>query len=497
MTTTDLPRLGTVSPERLDVPRPAAGALLRPRRSVAPSAMVGADVAAAAVTALVGAWALPVRSPGVLLSLVVAWPLAAALAGCYPRALGLAPAVGLSALLRAAGLAALTSWSVVAVAPDLLPGSGSSSGMARSVLLLVALLLVLSVPARLVARRLGSPVGRQVVLVGDPAAFRPLLVEAGRTPARRGTSFEPVALCVPDGLPLDVADLADAPHDLTIWRGGDDLIEMVRAHRADSVVVAPGAGISHAELRRWGAWLHDEGVEMLISAGLRDVTPSRLELDTLGGLRLLRVDPAPIGGLTHRAKAAVDAVVAVLLLALLAPLLVVLAALIRRETPGPALFTQTRVGRHGRLFTVYKLRTMRADSVTVLETLADENEADGDGVLFKIKRDPRITPLGAVLRRYSLDELPQLINVVRGEMSLIGPRPALPSEAAAYSADLRRRLEVRPGMTGLWQVSGRSDLSWEETVRLDLVYVDNWSWGLDGSIAVRTVGAVLGHRGAY
>lgn len=496
MTTTDLPRLGPLVPERLDVTLPAPHALPRPRPSRMPWTTVGADVAAATVAAVIGATVLSAWSP-TLLALAVAWPFAAAVAGCYPRTRGLTSTVCPTRLLRAAGLTALAAWSMVALTPGLVPATSTPTATARSVLLLVALVVVLSVPARLAAGRLATPAQRRVVLVGDPVALRPLLAEARRTADRGLAAYEPVALCVPDNLPLDVADLADAPQDLTIWRGGDDLVDMVRAHRADAVVVAPGADISHTELRRWGAWLQDEGVDLLVSAGLRDVAPSRLELDTLGGLRLLRVDPAPIGRLPHAAKAVADLLVAALLLVLLSPLLLVLAVLIRRESPGAALFTQTRVGRHGRPFTVYKLRTMRADSVAVLETLVHENEADAEGVLFKIKQDPRITRLGAVLRKYSLDELPQLINVVRGEMSLIGPRPALPSEVAAYSADLRRRLAVKPGMTGLWQVSGRSDLSWEETVRLDLAYVDNWSWGLDAAIAKRTAGAVLGHRGAY
>jgi lipopolysaccharide/colanic/teichoic acid biosynthesis glycosyltransferase len=175
----------------------------------------------------------------------------------------------------------------------------------------------------------------------------------------------------------------------------------------------------------------------------------------------------------------------------------VLTLLIRADSPGPGFYRQTRVGRRGRLFTVYKLRTMRTDADLVVERLAEANESDRSGVLFKIKRDPRITRIGSVLRAYSLDELPQLLNVVRGEMSLIGPRPALPTEVRAYHPDLVHRLAVKPGMTGLWQVSGRSDLSWDDTVRLDLQYVDNWSWWLDLRIALRTASAVVGRHGAY
>jgi lipopolysaccharide/colanic/teichoic acid biosynthesis glycosyltransferase len=179
-------------------------------------------------------------------------------------------------------------------------------------------------------------------------------------------------------------------------------------------------------------------------------------------------------------------------LVLVSPLLLLLAIAIRRESPGPAVYRQVRVGQDGRLFTMFKLRTMTTGGLgqTPLEN-------DCDGPLFKMRHDPRITRLGGWLRRYSLDELPQLVNVVRGEMRLVGPRPALPEEVAEYTDLARRRLAVRPGVTGLWQVSGRSDLTWEETVRLDLHYVDNWSPWLDLRIVSRTVVAVLGHRGAY
>ena len=180
---------------------------------------------------------------------------------------------------------------------------------------------------------------------------------------------------------------------------------------------------------------------------------------------------------------------------LLLPLLVVLAAVVRLDTPGPALYRQQRVGKDGRLFTMFKLRSMAQAADTARDDLLDVNEADG--VLFKIQHDPRVTGVGRWLRRWSLDEVPQLWNVVRGDMSLVGPRPALPEEVARYDVDPTRRLVVKPGLTGLWQVSGRSDLSWSEAVRLDVRYVDNWSMRLDAQILARTVRAVLGHRGAY
>ena len=165
------------------------------------------------------------------------------------------------------------------------------------------------------------------------------------------------------------------------------------------------------------------------------------------------------------------------------------------DSKGPGFFVQTRVGKDGRPFRMVKLRTMRRDAESLLDSLAAENESDG--VLFKIKRDPRITRMGYWLRRSSLDELPQLFNVLRGDMSLVGPRPALPEEVAEYDMVARRRLVVKPGITGLWQVSGRSDLLWDESLRLDLYYADNWRLLDDLSIAARTVTAVAFGRGAY
>ena len=163
---------------------------------------------------------------------------------------------------------------------------------------------------------------------------------------------------------------------------------------------------------------------------------------------------------------------------------------------GPAFFKQERVGTEGERFTMYKLRSMYVDAEQRLADLRALNQ-HGDGVLFKMKDDPRVTPVGKHLRRFSLDELPQLINVVKGDMSLVGPRPPLQSEVKQYQNDVRRRLLVKPGLTGLWQVSGRSDLSWDESVRLDLHYVENWSLALDLHILWRTMFVVLGRHGAY
>ncbi len=210
---------------------------------------------------------------------------------------------------------------------------------------------------------------------------------------------------------------------------------------------------------------------------------------------MLHVTSPVLHGPRRLLKDVVERSLALVVLVAALPLLAFLCLVIRRESPGPALFRQERIGRDNAPFTMFKLRSMWVGAEDERSGLAAYDE--GNGVLFKIQLDPRVTPLGQWLRRYSLDELPQLWNVVRGDMSLVGPRPALPCEVARYDIDPQRRLVVKPGVTGLWQVSGRSDLSWDESVRLDLRYVDNWSLRLDLSILARTLQAVVGHRGAY
>jgi exopolysaccharide biosynthesis polyprenyl glycosylphosphotransferase len=213
------------------------------------------------------------------------------------------------------------------------------------------------------------------------------------------------------------------------------------------------------------------------------------------GLTLLHVDHPQLSGPRKVLKGLFDRCMAAMALIMLSPMLLAVAVAIRVSDSGPALFAQTRVGKDGRTFKIYKFRTMVVDAEARLSELAPDN--DLDGVLFKLRRDPRITPIGARLRKYSVDELPQLINVVKGEMSLVGPRPPLPSEAARYADHVRRRLVVRPGLTGMWQVNGRSDLSWDESVRLDLRYVENWSFALDLQILWKTVSVILRGSGAY
>lgn len=201
-----------------------------------------------------------------------------------------------------------------------------------------------------------------------------------------------------------------------------------------------------------------------------------------------------IGG-SRLIKALFDLMVGLAMLIIAAPLLITVAILIKLDSPGPVFFSQIRVGRQGRLFTMYKFRTMRTDAEKIKQQLMDQNETGG--VIFKMKRDPRITRVGRVLRKLSIDELPQIANVLKGEMSIVGPRPPVPSEVAEYSPADRRRLEAKPGLTCLWQVSGRSDIPFEGQVRLDVEYIETRSFWRDLWILFRTVPAVLLGRGAY
>jgi exopolysaccharide biosynthesis polyprenyl glycosylphosphotransferase len=479
---------GAVEAVREAFARPGA-ARRRSRWMVASFDLLAGALASVLTVLFVPPWGLPVSA-----LVVVAWPLSVLAAGGYskltedpyavrPRAL-----VTAGAQLAVLGLAALAT----------MPGDAAQadpSRLAAASLLLAGGAPILAITLRSLLPLVVPPRPATLVVVGPSADVRVLLAEADRAAGRR--SFAPVAVCLTDLTGEPDLDPVSEPWPVPVWYGEEQLLDLVRLDHAEAVLVVPGPGIGHAELRRWGALLQDVDVDLLVSPGLRDVAPGRLGLATLGGTRLLRVRPPALSGPGQLAKQVFDRTVAALLLVLLAPVLGVLALLVRSDSPGPAFFRQTRVGRHGLLFTVYKMRTMCHDADRVVHELAHQNESDRYGVLFKIKRDPRITRLGAWLRKYSLDELPQLLNVVRGEMSLVGPRPALPGEVAAYDPDLNRRLDVKPGMTGLWQVSGRSDLSWEDTVRLDLQYVDNWSWRMDARIAVRTASAVLGHRGAY
>ena len=328
---------------------------------------------------------------------------------------------------------------------------------------------------------------RKAVAVGHREAVRSL-ISMLRHDHYHG--LEIVGACLPDGrlTSQEVAGVA-------VHGNLNDVALAVSQSGADTVAVLGCPEMDGIRLRRLAWELEKTGTDLCVAPALMDVAGPRTTIRPVAGLPLLHVDHPELAGARRVLKAMFDKAAAATFLLLLAPLFATIAILIRSRDHGPALFKQTRVGKNGRTFTVYKFRTMVIDAEERKAQLAAHNEFDA--VLFKIRADPRITKTGAWLRRYSLDELPQLLNVLRGDMSLVGPRPPLPEEAAAYGDYVRRRLAVKPGLTGLWQVNGRSDLSWEESVRLDLRYVENWSFALDLQILWKTWSAVFRGSGAY
>jgi len=280
----------------------------------------------------------------------------------------------------------------------------------------------------------------------------------------------------------------------------EDAAAVLRAAReqdAELVLVAPGPRLTAERIRRLSWALHDAGLPLAVLSGVVDVAVRRVQVDAPAGLTMLHIAPPLRRGPQVGLKSALDRTGAALGLLLLAPLFGAVAVAIKATSPGPVFHRQTRHGQNCAPFTMWKFRTMVADAEARRAELEHTGANENDGLMFKMRRDPRVTPVGRLLRRCSLDELPQLVNVLRGDMSLVGPRPPLPDEVARYDEVELRRLAVKPGITGLWQVSGRSDLSWDETVALDLRYVDNWSLTGDVDVMARTVRAVVDGRGAY
>jgi len=325
-----------------------------------------------------------------------------------------------------------------------------------------------------------------VVAVGHETAVADLVKELGRD---RYHGLTVVGACVAQ--PSECAEVAGVP----VYGGLDDVTTAVKAFGADTVAVLACPEMNGIRLRSLAWELEKTGTDLCVSPALLDVAGPRTTIRPTAGLTLLHVDHPQLSGFRLLVKGLFDRCIAAAALILLFPLMAVLALAIWLHDRGPALFTQTRVGKNGHAFRIYKFRTMVVDAEKRRAELDSSN--DNDGVLFKIRKDPRITAVGAHLRRWSIDELPQLINVFLGDMSLVGPRPALPDEAAQYADHVRRRLVVKPGLTGLWQVNGRSDLSWEESVRLDLRYVENWSFALDLQILWKTISVLLRGSGAY
>jgi exopolysaccharide biosynthesis polyprenyl glycosylphosphotransferase len=325
-----------------------------------------------------------------------------------------------------------------------------------------------------------------VVAVGHADAVGSLIRELRRD---RYHGMAVTAVCVAD--PGDRREIEGVP----VFGSLDDVDTAVRRTAADTVAVLACPELDAVRLRALAWDLEKTGADLCVAPALLDVAGPRTTVRPVAGLTLLHVDHPQLSGPRLVVKELFDRLMAGLALFMLAPVFAGLGLLIRLQDHGPAFFTQIRVGKEGQVFRIYKFRTMVVDAEKRKAELMPAN--DLDGVLFKMRRDPRVTAVGERLRRWSMDELPQLINVFRGEMSLVGPRPALPSEAAEYAEHVRRRLVVKPGLTGLWQVNGRSDLSWEESVRLDLRYVENWSFVLDLQILWKTISVILRGSGAY
>ncbi|MCD2187718.1 sugar transferase [Actinomycetospora soli] len=322
-----------------------------------------------------------------------------------------------------------------------------------------------------------------VLAVGSEESVEALVTRTRRAPEHGWTV---VAACTPAG----VGTCAGVP----VVGGLDTVAEQVHRVGAEVVAVGTAPGWSGQRLHRLAWDLEGTDLDLVVDPGLMEIAGPRLHVTPVDGQPMIRLTQPTFRGAARVSKALLDRLVAAVALLALAPVLLGVAIAVRLDDRGPVFFRQERVGRRGRPFRMVKFRSMAVDAEAARGALRSDLR---DGPLFKMRRDPRVTRVGAVLRRYSIDELPQLLNVLGGSMSLVGPRPPLPAEVVEYADDARRRLLVRPGMTGLWQVSGRSDLSWEETVRLDLRYVENWSPGLDLHILARTVTAVLTGRGAY
>jgi len=336
----------------------------------------------------------------------------------------------------------------------------------------------------------------QVLAVGNIHTVTELLRDLRLAP-RAG--YKVIGVCVSqdvngvdhDGGALISIDGVPVLGDLTC------VAKVARQSRADTVAITATAAFGPSAVRRLSWELEETDAELVLAPALTNIAGPRIHTQPVAGLPLIHVDRPTYRGANQLLKKAFDGVTSVLLVLLLSPLLLAVALAVKLTSKGPVFFRQERVGMNGEMFRMIKFRSMVADAEARLDSLKEEQRDAGNEVLFKIKNDPRITKVGRFIRRFSIDELPQLFNVVIGDMSLVGPRPPLMAEVEFYGDEARRRLLVKPGMTGLWQVSGRSDLTWEDTVRLDVYYVENWSITGDVVILWKTAKAVVSPSGAY
>jgi exopolysaccharide biosynthesis polyprenyl glycosylphosphotransferase len=427
---------------------------------------------------------LPVSYIAFTVALPAFWAGSVAIAGAYEaRFIGIGPDE-----FRRVMNAALTLTGSVAVASYAL-----KADLARGyVLIAMPCLAIFDLAARytlrkrLHRRRSYGACMQRVVAVGHPQAVTDLVATLRRD---KFNGLHVVAACLAGRVGLE--EIAGVP----VLGGLGSVSTAVEQFGADTVAVLACPEMNGVRLRELAWELEETGTDLCVAPALMDVAGPRTTIRPVAGLPLLHVDHPELAGGKQVIKSLFDRMTAGVALILLAPLFAAIAVIIGLDDRGPVFFRQTRIGLDGQPFRLYKFRTMVVDAEQRKAELEALNE--GSGVLFKMRRDPRVTKAGFWLRRWSLDELPQLLNVLLGDMSLVGPRPALPKEVARYGDHMRRRLVVRPGITGLWQVSGRSGLAWEEAFRLDLRYVDNWSLALDLQILWKTWSAVFSGSGAY
>ncbi|MFB2599458.1 sugar transferase [Herbiconiux sp. P17] len=330
----------------------------------------------------------------------------------------------------------------------------------------------------------------RVLLVGSEASAVHIALELNRRP---DAGYLVIGACVPTALVGDTL----AGTDIPVFGNLDKVVLALEASGADTVVITSADELPPQRVRELSWSLEPGRQHLVVAPSLVDIGGPRIHTRPVAGLPLIHVETPRYEGSKRFAKRLFDVVASGAGIVVLSPFLVAIAMIVRLSTPGPVLFRQERIGYNGTRFDMLKFRSMVVDAEDRLSELQDEVRLEGNSVMFKMRNDPRVTPVGRFLRRFSLDELPQLFNVFLGSMSLVGPRPPLQKEVQQYEKHVHRRFLVKPGITGLWQVSGRSNLSWEDTVRLDLYYVENWSMTGDLVILWRTAKAVVATEGAY
>jgi exopolysaccharide biosynthesis polyprenyl glycosylphosphotransferase len=342
----------------------------------------------------------------------------------------------------------------------------------------------------LLAARKRGEMSIRILVAGSASSVAHLADELSRQPQY---GYRVVGACIPERSNVTKLGRGSVP----VLGTFDDIIGTMERYSIDTLAIASSDKLPPARVRELSWQLEPGSQHLVVAPSLTDVGGPRISMRPVSGLPLIHVETPKFDRGQQALKRTVDLLASAALILALSPVLAIVALAVKLGSPGPILFRQPRVGLNGELFTMLKFRSMKKDAEALLEQLTELDREEGNAVLFKMKDDPRVTRVGAFIRRFSLDELPQLLNVFKGEMSLVGPRPPLPAEVEQYEDHVHRRFLMKPGITGLWQVSGRSNLSWEDSVRLDLYYVENWSLTHDVVILWRTVKAVLQRDGAY